>query len=127
YGTTTSYGSVAPVTPGSAGSGGTPVNESAAIAGLTGSTTYHYRITATNASGTTNGSDQTFGTGITPPIASLPNLQFDDEFSGTSVDTNKWNVRNNSHEGNDSSIDLARNVTESGDLLHIQPVHETYT
>jgi hypothetical protein len=127
YGTTTSYGSVAPATPGSAGSGASPVTESAAITGLTGSTTYHYRLTATNATGTSNGPDQTFVTGITPPISGLPTLQFDDEFSGTSVDTAKWNVRNNQHESNDSSIDLSRNVSESGDVLHIQPVHETYT
>jgi hypothetical protein len=62
YGTTTSYGSTAPASPGSAGSGSSAVNESAALTGLAASTTYHYRLNATNGTGTTNGSDQTFTT-----------------------------------------------------------------
>jgi len=62
YGTTTSYGSVIPVSPASAGSGTSAVNESANLTGLSANTTYHYRITATNATGTSNGSDQQFTT-----------------------------------------------------------------
>jgi len=62
YGTTTGYGSVSPATPGSAGSGSSPVPESAALSGLAASTTYHYRLNATNATGTTHGSDQQFTT-----------------------------------------------------------------
>ena len=62
YGTTTSYGSIAPASPGSAGSGTSAVNESASLSGLQPGTTYHYRLTAMNASGTANGSDQTFTT-----------------------------------------------------------------
>lgn len=62
YGTSTSYGSTAPASPGSAGSGTTAVNESAAVSGLSPSTTYHYRLDATNSTGTTDGGDQTFTT-----------------------------------------------------------------
>ena len=62
YGTTTSYGSVIPASPASAGSGTSAVNESASLTGLSANTTYHYRITATNATGTSNGSDQQFTT-----------------------------------------------------------------
>jgi parallel beta-helix repeat protein len=62
YGTTTSYGNIAPASRGPAGSGTSTVNESASLSGLQPGTTYHYRLTATNASGTTNGSDQTFTT-----------------------------------------------------------------
>jgi hypothetical protein len=62
YGTDTSYGTT--TTPGSAGAGSTGVSGSAGVTGLAGSTTYHYRLVATNASGsTTYGSDRTF----TPP------------------------------------------------------------
>jgi hypothetical protein len=59
YGTTTSYGSSAPCTP-SPGSGENPVAVSASVTGLTSGTTYHFRVSATNACGTSQGSDQTF-------------------------------------------------------------------
>jgi hypothetical protein len=61
YGATTSYGSSAPCTP-SPGSGENPVAVSASVTGLTTATTYHFRVSATNAGGTSNGSDQTFNT-----------------------------------------------------------------
>ncbi len=56
-----------------------------ALTGLQPGTTYHYRITATNADGTTYGSDQTFTTtGIAvqltippaPPLITTPNVTF---------------------------------------------------
>lgn len=62
YGATTAYGSVAPATPGSAGSGSSAVPESAAVSGLTAGTLYHFRLDATNATGTTDGADGTFTT-----------------------------------------------------------------
>jgi sugar lactone lactonase YvrE len=61
YGTTTSYGQSATCTP-APGSGTSPVAVSAAITGLTANTTYHFRVSATNAGGTGNGSDETFKT-----------------------------------------------------------------
>jgi hypothetical protein len=75
YGTTTGYGSE--VT-GSAGSGGSVVSVSGALTGLAPSTTYHYRLVATNADGTATGSDATFTTSAAPatggesPPASAP-------------------------------------------------------
>ncbi len=61
YGTTTAYGSSAACTP-SPGSGTSPVAVSASVTGLSPGTTYHFRISATNAGGTSNGSDQAFAT-----------------------------------------------------------------
>ena len=56
YGTTTSYGlTTAPQSQ----TGNTFRNVSANISGLSASTTYHFRIVATNSSGTTYGSDRT--------------------------------------------------------------------
>ncbi len=59
YGPTTGYGQQTP-TQSAAGTADVPV--SATIAGLTPGTTYHYRLTATNASGPVPGADQTFVT-----------------------------------------------------------------
>src|SRR5579875_1825462 len=61
YGTTTSYGSSVPC-PQSVGSGTSPVSVSASLSGLSAGTIYHYRLEATNGSGTGYGSDATFTT-----------------------------------------------------------------
>jgi hypothetical protein len=60
YGPTTSYGSSTPV--GSLVSGSVPVKVSAQLAGLEPQSTYHYRLSATNSSGTTNSTDHSFVT-----------------------------------------------------------------
>lgn len=61
YGLTTSYGSIAAVTPGTVtGTTATPV--SASLTGLTPHTTYHYRFAAISSGGTTPGTDATFTT-----------------------------------------------------------------
>jgi hypothetical protein len=59
YGTTTSYGSTSLS---QIKNGNTYQSISANISGLTASTTYHFRIVATNSSGTRYGSDRTFTT-----------------------------------------------------------------
>jgi hypothetical protein len=61
YGTTTSYGKIA-VCSSQPGSGDSPVAVSASLSGLTANTTYHFRIAASNPSGTSHGADQTFTT-----------------------------------------------------------------
>jgi hypothetical protein len=63
YGTTSSYGSAAACTP-SPGSGESPVAVSASASGLAPGTGYHFRVSATNAGGTSKGSDQTFTTEV---------------------------------------------------------------
>jgi hypothetical protein len=62
YGTSTSYGSSASCSA-LPGSGSSPVEVDASIAsGLAANTEYHYRISATNSSGTSKGGDATFKT-----------------------------------------------------------------
>jgi RHS repeat-associated protein len=68
YGTTTSYGTKVPTTAESVGSGKTNVALSKAISGLKGNTIYHYRVSATNAYGTTPGVDKTFTTPKLPTV-----------------------------------------------------------
>ena len=60
YGTTTDYGSRTPTE--NAGGGNNDRSVSADLTGLSPSTTYHYRLVATNASNTTFGNDATFTT-----------------------------------------------------------------
>ncbi len=60
YGTSTGYGSQ--TTEESAGNGGSPVPVSAPLSGLEPETTYHYRLVAVDANGTTFGEDRTFQT-----------------------------------------------------------------
>lgn len=61
WGTTTSYGNSTTIT--AAGNGNAAIAVNAAITGLTGGLTYHFRVVAVNSDGTTNGSDLTFTPG----------------------------------------------------------------
>jgi hypothetical protein len=60
YGPTTDYGTSTPAT--DAGAGTTSVHASADLTGLQAGATYHYRVVATNPSGTTPGQDVTLTT-----------------------------------------------------------------
>jgi hypothetical protein len=67
YGTTTNYGFTTAI---QTKTGNTYQNVTANIGGLTASTTYHFRIVATNSAGTRYGSDRTFTTlsATGPPV-----------------------------------------------------------
>jgi hypothetical protein len=71
YGTSPAYGSSVPCSS-LPGAGTSPVAVSAAISGLSASTTYHFRISATNEGGVAVGADQSFGTA--PPTEELPEI-----------------------------------------------------
>ena len=68
YGLTTAYGTIVNAVPNTVtGFTATPV--SASLTGLPLYTTYHYRVVAVNATGTSNGNDLTFSTNCTLPSA----------------------------------------------------------
>lgn len=69
YGTTTAYGKTTTLKGLAAGSVEMPVTEP--VTGLLAKTTYHYRVWANNASGTTLGADKTFTTGKSPPVVAV--------------------------------------------------------
>lgn len=66
WGRTTAYGAKGPMR--SAGSGTTAVSVEETAGNLTPGTTYHYRLVAVNASGTSDGADRTFTTAAAPVV-----------------------------------------------------------
>jgi len=66
YGTSTSYGSKTATNAAGSGTANAAVN--APLTGLSPSTTYHYRLVAKNASGTSNGADGVFTTASPPAV-----------------------------------------------------------
>lgn len=69
YGTSTSYGLT--TTTRDAGNGTDPVTVSVPLTGLTSATTYHYRVSATNAAGTARTTDRTLQTASPPRAPSV--------------------------------------------------------
>jgi hypothetical protein len=69
YGPTTTYGTNVPSAGAVIPASTTNHAEAQQIGGLKADTTYHFRIVATNAAGTSHGADQTFTTPPLPPIA----------------------------------------------------------
>jgi hypothetical protein len=90
FGTTTGYGSQ--TNPQSAGSGSADQVVSATLTGLNAGATYHYRVIATNNSGTTVGVDATFTTQGAPPPTPPPPPTVTTR-SATSVGTTRATVR----------------------------------
>ena len=72
YGTDTSYGSSAPASGQDIGSGTSAVKVTQSISGLEPDTTYHYRLSATNAVDTSTSADRTIHTYPTDTPAGLP-------------------------------------------------------
>ena len=90
YGLTTGYGSSATATGSPLAAGATNTAVSAAVAGLTCNTLYHFRVKGVNSAGTSNGSDLTFTTSACPPtsVTANPTLCVNDNSIG--VATGNW-------------------------------------
>jgi hypothetical protein len=89
YGTTTSYGQKTPIPEGNAGTGLAQRTVWATASGLAPGTTYHYRVVATNALGSTAGADRTF---TTPPSAGCGNEAVRTGFSARLPDCRAYEV-----------------------------------
>jgi hypothetical protein len=114
YGTDISYGTS--VGSGSAGSGSSSVPESANLTGLLPSTTYHYRIEATNATGTTFGSDQTFTTSATGGGGGGSSVAFDAQTGGKKTGTAPLSLTLNVGTGSNRAILAESSVGVSNDV-----------
>jgi hypothetical protein len=107
YGTTTSYGSngTASVTSITA-TPGTPQTETptSTITGLTcGGTTYHFRITATDATKTNNGTDQTFTTSACNAAPVATNVNFTGTANVDQLLTGTYSYQDSDGDGEDTT------------------------
>jgi Subtilase family/Peptidase inhibitor I9 len=92
YGTTSGYGQVVPASPKTIAAGGGYSSFAESLGGLKASTTYHYRLKATNSEGTFYGRDRSFVTrdelstaaasGLTEHEATLNGVAFRESFNG---------------------------------------------
>lgn len=113
WGTTDAYGNSSPSVGLPAGSA--PVAVSAVLSGLTPGQTYHYRLLATNATGTTTGTDGTFtATTAPPPVDRAYELVSAYPTGGIPVDPG-FGTTNVSEDGN--VIDIGNSQPFPGDEL----------
>jgi hypothetical protein len=92
---------------GSVGAGASEAAAALALTGLQPGTTYHYRITATSADGTSYGTDRSFTTGVfaiafvTPPASlpfvAVPSIAFPTETGTPVVKKKKTTKKHNKH------------------------------
>jgi Tol biopolymer transport system component len=130
YGTTTSYGSVEPVSPQSVGSDSTPHEVSVQLTGLSLGTTYHYRLVATGANGTSYGQDRNFKTSGPSVIGGSASKEAQNSLTvGAYIETGELDTHyqveygtSNSYGSTTSSVDMG---SESGpvsqELTGLQP------
>jgi hypothetical protein len=85
YGLTTNY--TGTISGGTLSAGNTPVSASGGLTNLLASTTYHYRVVATNSAGAGQGSDLTFTT-ATPTVTSTPFEDWQTTYFGSTTNAN---------------------------------------
>lgn len=96
YGPTISYGTNIPMPEADAGAGSYSVPDSQTVTGLQPSTTYHYRLVATNSAGTREGSDRSF---TTPANPNTPPPSPEPEPSGKQTKSGKVRVKEARYKG----------------------------
>jgi phosphodiesterase/alkaline phosphatase D-like protein len=126
YGTTTSYGSQTATT--SAGSSNSAQAVHVTVKGLASGTTYHFRVVATNATGTATGADATFKTVAVAPAVTLgsPSVVTSNTatLSGT-VDPNSKATVYSFEYGPSTSYGLQTSSTSAGSGASASHVHAT--
>jgi hypothetical protein len=115
YGASTSYGSSVPVPDSDIGEGAADVIFGQSFGGLQAGTTYHYRIVATSAEGTSDGPDQTFTTfaGEAQVADTCPNaLVRSAQFSSYLPDCRAYELVSPAHKS-DANVEAEPTLTQS--------------
>jgi beta-glucanase (GH16 family) len=97
--------------------------------GLVAGMPHSYTVSASNVAGTSAASAAVtatpIGTSSVPaPPAGWTN-SFVDDFTGSSIDATKWNIRNNTSNSNEQSYLLSRNVSVANGMLNITAKKES--
>ncbi len=121
YGSSQAYGSTVPCST-APGSGIAPVAVAGAVSGLERATTYHYRIIATNASGTSEGADRTFSTlAQEPPTLTSVSPADGAEGGSTTVTITGTNLENASAVRFGSTLAASLEATSETSITAVSP------
>jgi len=119
YGTDTSYGTSAPVPDASAGSSSSPQSVSVDVSGLQPSTTYHFRVVATNVAGTTNGPDHTFATQAAAAADACPNAQVRQQQGSSALpDCRAWELVSQADKGESNVLQVSPLSTDGNRVMY---------
>jgi hypothetical protein len=119
YGTDTSYGTSAPTPDASAGSSSSAQSVSVDVTGLQPSTTYHFRVVATNVAGTTNGSDHTFTTSAPVVADTCPNAHIRAQQGASMLpDCRAWELVSQADKGQSSVVQVSPLSTDGSRVMY---------
>ncbi|MGN6189912.1 MAG: fibronectin type III domain-containing protein [Conexibacter sp.] len=119
YGTTTAYGASAPVPDASAGSGSSDKNVSVDVDNLQPGTTYHFRVVATNAAGTTEGGDHTFTTRGAVLADTCPNAQLRQQQGSSHLpDCRAWELVSQADKGRSGVVQVSPLATNGDRVMY---------
>ena len=122
FGTSTSYGSK--TTAANAGAGTTSAAVSVNLTGLKPGTTYHYRVVATNAAGTSRGGDAVFSTPVPPDVStgSASRITASSATLNATVDPNGRSTTFSFDYGTSTSYGTKTGTRSAGSATTAQPV-----
>ena len=102
---------------------GTPTGTTYTDTGLTNGTAYSWTVVASNGTGdsaATSAVSATPTAGGNPLPAGWTKVLYNDDFTGSTVDTAKWNVRNSTYQSNTNCRNFSKNVSVANGVLSMR-------